>query len=981
LVVRLAGVLDLADGQGKGLADDEVMFDSGSASVDGGLPAAGLSLQILGPLEAWRDGAPLALGPPRQRAVLGLLALSAGASVHRDMLVDALWGDDPPAAAVNEVQACVGRLRAVLDPDRSPRDARGLLVSAGTSYRLQLGVHGLDWLAFREMVGRAAAASSAGATTVSLDLYERALRLWKGLALADVDALRGHPAVMEAHRVWAAAVADFANAAVELGQVELVLPDLWRWVERDPLNEKACALLMIALAEVGQQAMALTVFADIRERLDAQLGLQPGPDLSAAHLRVLRQEGRLPAALTDTADRYWVVPRQLPAGVRHFVGRGEELKALSRAADTAGAADGVVPIVVISGTAGVGKSALALQWAHQNSDAFPDGQIYVNLHGFDPAGPALSPSAAMRMVIDALGVPARSVPLDQQAQAALYRSLVAGRRVLIVLDNARDAEHARMLLPGSPGPVVVVTSRTELTSLVAIEGAKPVQLPMLDSSESRHLIIGQVGVGEVTERAEAVDELIALCGGLPLALSIVAARAASRPDLPLGALATQLRDARGRLDALSVGEAVGDLRAVFSCSYVQLDASAARMFRLIGLHPGSDISIHAAASLAGVSDYEAGRLLEQLTRAHLLTQLRSQRWDMHDLLKAYAAEQVTIHDGEAERRDAIRRLLDSYLHTAHAAARLLEPGCDPLKLPSLSDAVAPELVSDDADAMRWFAAEHHTLMNAIDQAANTGHETHAWQLAWTIFTWCSRRGLAVDLATAQRTALQAAQRTGDHVGQAHARVFLSRACGMLDLQEEAETHLQQAFELFQQVGDDIGQATVHLDRCRELDRLNQPLPALHHAQRFLELMRATDDRIGEAVGLNSVGWCHARLGDHAQGLRFCHQALQLSHELGYRPLEARTWDSLGYANLHLGRLDEAADCYQHALELYVQLGDEHLQAVTLDRLGDTHAAAGNRAAARSSWRQAGHILERMHLPGCPHRKLHREGDVAGHRAA
>jgi len=586
------------------------------------------------------------------------------------------------------------------------------------------------------------------------------------------------------------------------------------------------------------------------------------------------------------------------------------------------------------------------------------------------------------MVIDALGVPARSVPLDQQAQAALYRSLVAGRRVLIVLDNASDAEHARMLLPGSAGPVVMVTSRNDLTSLVAIEGARPVHLSMLDSFESRRLIIRHVGASEVTERAEAVDELIALCGGLPLALSIIAARAASRPDVPLSALAAQLRDARGRLDALSVGEAVGDLRAVFSCSYVQLDAPAARMFRLIGLHPGSDISIHAAANLAGVSDHEAGRLLEQLTRAHLLTELRSQRWDIHDLLKAYAAEQVTIHDGEAERRDAIRRLLDYYLHTAHAAARLLEPGGDPLKLPPLSAAVMPGEVIDDASAMRWFAAEHHTLMNTIDQAAHTGHETHAWQLAWTMVTWCRRRGLSVDLATAQRTALEAAQRTGDQVGQAHAHLFLSRAAAMLDLHEEAETHLQQAFELFQHVGDDIGQATVHLELCRELDRQNQHLPALDHAQRFLELIRATNDRIGEAVGLNSVGWCHARLGDHAQGLNFCHQALQLSQELGYRASEARTWDSLGYANLHLGRLDEAADCYQHALDLYVQLGDEHLQAVTLDLLGDTQAAAGNRAAAQSSWRDAAHILERMHIPGCPHhRRLGLEGEVARHCAA
>jgi DNA-binding SARP family transcriptional activator len=297
-VTRLAEVLDLSCQVDESVSD--VAFaDSSTATRGSGVPAAGLWLRILGPMEAWRDGAALALGPPRQRAVLGLLALSAGTSVHRDTLVDALWRNDPPAAAVNEVQACVGRLRAKLDPGRSPRDPRGLLVSMGTSYRLQLADYELDWLAFQDLFGQAAATAAAGETAACLGLYERAMRMWQGMPLADVDALRRHLAVTEAQRVWATAVADFAHAAVGSGMVELVLPDLWRWAERDPLNEKAHALLMTALAEAGQQAMALTIFIDISERLDAQLGLRPGPDLSAAHLRILRQE--VPNARTATS--------------------------------------------------------------------------------------------------------------------------------------------------------------------------------------------------------------------------------------------------------------------------------------------------------------------------------------------------------------------------------------------------------------------------------------------------------------------------------------------------------------------------------------------------------------------------------------------------------------------------------------------------------------------------------------------------------
>jgi DNA-binding SARP family transcriptional activator/tetratricopeptide (TPR) repeat protein len=959
LITRLDAVLDLAAGEVEESVGGAACADSTVAPVGAGFPAAGLWLRVLGPIEALRDGEPLALGPPRQRAVLGLLAMSAGTSVHRDALVDALWGQDPPAAALNEVQACVGRLRAVLDPERSPRDSRGLLVSAGTSYRLQLEHRELDWLAFRDLAGRAAVAVSAGETEVSLGLYERAMRLWRGVPLADVDALRGHPAVTEAHRVWAATVADFAHNAIASRQVELVLPDLWRWVERDPLNEKAHALLMIALAEAGQRAMALDVFADICGRLNAQLGLQPGPDLSAAHLRILRQEVLHVEASTDTVERLWAIPRQLPAAVRHFVGRDHELQVLTREADTPGVEGGVVPIVVISGTAGVGKTALALHWAHRNLEAFPDGQIFINLRGSDPAGPPVSRSDAVRLVIDALGIPAHRVPPDPQAQTALYRSVVAGRRVLIVLDNARDAEHARMLLPGSTGPMVVITSRDELTSLVAIEGAKPIRLSLLDADRSRDLIIRHLGVSKVTDQAEAVGELIALCGRLPLALSIVAARAAIRPDLPLSALVMHLRDPSGRLNQLSLGESAGDLRAVFSCSYLQLDAPAARMFRLNGLHPGPDISIHAAASLAGIAYHEAGRLLEQLTRAHLLTEQRPLRWEIHDLLRVYAAEQAALHDRDADRHNAIRRLLDHYLHTAHAAARLLEPACEALKLAPPGNGTTSEQVRDAAHARQWFATHHHTLMNIIAQAADTGHEMYAWQIAWTMVTWCTRRGLWADLATAQRIALDAARRTDDHRGQAHAHIFLGRASAALGRHDEAEDNLRRALELFHELGDGSGEGAAHLGFTLELDCQDQHLRALDHAAQFLELVRAAGDRIGEAVGLNNVGWLHARLGDHEQALQWCDQALELSHELGYRTCEARTLDSLGYAYQHLGRLTEAADHYKHALDVYQELDVQPDQVATLERLGDVQAEAGDLIAAQLSWRRAIHIIEHM----------------------
>jgi tetratricopeptide (TPR) repeat protein len=647
------------------------------------------------------------------------------------------------------------------------------------------------------------------------------------------------------------------------------------------------------------------------------------------------------------------------------------MKALTRVAESACVEAGMVPMAVITGAPGVGKSTLALHWAHQNMDAFPDGQIYVNLRGSDLAESSLGSAAAIRSIVDALGAPAHSVPLEPQAQAAFYRSLVAGRRVLIVLDNARDVEHVRPLLPGSTGPVVVISSRNELTGLVAIEGAQPVRLALLGRSESRQLIRGHLGIGPVTQQADAVAELIELCGRLPLALSIVAARAATRPDIPLSALVTQLRDAR--LDVLSTGEAAGDLRAIFSYSNAQLGAAAARMFRCIGLHPGPDIATDAAASLAHIPRDQARKLLEQLTREHLLTERRTQRWEIHDLLRAYAAEQATNHHSDSERHSAVHRLLDYYLHAAHAAARLLEPACEPLRLPALTDALIPDEVTDDEGARQWFATEYRTLLNLIDQAAASGHEAYAWQIAATMVPWCSRRGLWADLATAHHTALEAARQAGDMEGQAHAHCFLGRASGVLGSHDEADMHLRQSLELFRELGGWGGRASIHRAFTLEFDRQNQHRLALHHTQRFLEAMQAAGDRVGVAVGLNNLGWCHAQLGDHTQALRWCHQALKLSQELGYRLGEARTWDSLGYANHHLGRLEQAADCYRHALNLYQQLDDQHELAATLDRLGDTQAAANHPDTARSSWRRAMSIFDDMHLPAAHHirDKIHR----------
>jgi tetratricopeptide (TPR) repeat protein len=510
--------------------------------------------------------------------------------------------------------------------------------------------------------------------------------------------------------------------------------------------------------------------------------------------------------------------------------------------------------------------------------------------------------------------------------------------------------------------MMVITSRHELTALVAINGAHVIHLPLLDSEESRRLIAQHLGVRRVREDEESVDELIRLCAGLPLALSIASARAATRPDFPLSAMVTQLRDAHGRLDVLSLGQPSADIRAVFACSYTCLDEPAARMFRLLGIHPGPEISTTAAASLAGIPLHEAVQQLEQLSRAQLLTERQPQRYFIHDLLRVYASELAHTNDSEEARQDAVTRVLDHYLHTAHAGALLLQPFRSPLGLTAPHDTFANENLRSDIEAMKWFAAEHGTLLNSVRLAAASGDALRSWQIAWTMVMWCARRGLWTDLETAQRAALGAAQQADDRLGQAYAHRYLGSASGLTGEDDAALTHLEQALLLFQQLGDNIGRAEVHQAISHELERRKEFREAFEHAHIAFELFRAAGRQAGEADGLNNMGWLCAHLGEHERALGLCHQALALSQELGHRECEARTWDSLGYAYHHLGRLNDAADCYGHAILLYQSFHEQYQEAGTRDRLGDTHAAANDIDAAHAAWREAAAALERLNHP-------------------
>jgi tetratricopeptide (TPR) repeat protein len=664
-----------------------------------------------------------------------------------------------------------------------------------------------------------------------------------------------------------------------------------------------------------------------------------------------------------------VAPAQLPADVAGFAGRAAELAALDRLLAAGkdppdGPARGSTAVVIsaVSGTAGVGKTALAVRWAHRIAGRFPDGQLYVNLRGFDPGGQVLAAAAAVRGFLDALQVPAERIPAGLDAQAALYRSLLAGRRVLVVLDNARDAEQARPLLPGTPTALVVVTSRNQLTSLVAVDGAYPLMLDLLTEDEARQLLAGRLGPNRVAAEPQAVDRIIGCCARLPLALTIAAARAA-QSGFPLALLAEELAEAGG-LDALDAGDPAGQVRTVFSWSYTALSPAAAGLFRLLGLHPGPDLSAAAAASLAAVSPAEVRRWLGELTRASLLAEHSPGRYGLHDLLRVYAADLTRTHDPEDQRRAARGRMLDHYLHTAHTAARLLNPARDPILLPltAPSPGVTPEQPAEHGPALAWLTVEHRVLLAAIRLAAAAGLDTHTWQLAWTLHTFLDRRGHWHDLATAWQAALDAAGRLDNPAAQAYAH-RLAWAHIRLGRYPDAHTQLRHALDLYAQAGDLAGQARTHLALSYLWERQGRPDQALGHAQQAFTLSRAAGHRRGQANALNAVGWYHALLGDHQQALTCCQQALTLHQELGDRDGQAHTWDSLGYAHHHLGQHSEAADCYQHALHMFRDLGHRYQEATILTRLGDAqHAAGDDPAAARTAWTDALDILTDLDHP-------------------
>ncbi|WP_331740278.1 tetratricopeptide repeat protein (plasmid) [Streptomyces sp. NBC_00015] len=922
-----------------------------------------LWFSVLGPVRAWRGEAEVELGPPQQRAVLAVLLLAEGSQVPAVRLVDAVWGTAAPASASTILRGYVHRLRKSLESGGNASSS--MIRSTGDGYQLRVTPDELDLGAFQEQLVQAERARSARDTKDMLRYLRDALGLWQGAALAGI---RGAYAQSQRQRLGelrrSAQVARF-TAELDLGAHAPITGELAGLVAEDPLDERLRALLMLALYRSGRQAAALAVYREAQILLADELGVDPGPELQTMYQRVLRADAGLLAPSAHAGPAHAApapapalapaVPAQLPADLAAFVGREAELAEVARLP-----AAGAVVISAIAGMAGVGKTTFAVHWARQVADRFPDGQLYLNLRGFDPIGLPVPPQHALRTLLESLGTDTNGMTQDIHTLAVRYRTQLAGKRILLLLDNARDAAQVRPLLPGAPGCLVIVTSRNRLAGLVAVDGAYALNLDVLSPSEARELLARRLGQQRVTAEPDAVHEIIAQCARLPLALAITAARAATRPAVSLASIADELRDSADGLDVFNGGDTAADVRAVFSWSYHTLTPDAARLFRLLALHPGPDVTLPAATSLAGLTVPRTRQLLGELTQAHLVDEAVPGRYVSHDLLRAYATELIDTVEPPQQVQAARLRMFDHYLHTAHEAAALTTSRAL-ISLAPAAEGVHPEqLTEDTGKATAWFAAEEAVLLAVREEAANRRYDTHTWQLAWAIGHHLHLRGLWREQEAVHRAAMEAACRLGDRTAQAHVHNGLTLATGNLGRLDDARMHAERAVELFTQSGDMRAYADSYYNLAWVRVRQGDPEAALGAVQQSLMLFRACasgsgDDRRGQraiATALNAVGWCHTLLGQHQQALDYCRQALALQQELGHDAGTADTWDSIGHALHHLGQYDEAVAAYGNALALYRQLDAPRLRAITLMHLGDTHLSAGHPEAAHAAWTEA-----------------------------
>ena len=900
-----------------------------------------MRFSLLGQSRAWRGETPVDLGRPGECAVLAFLLLQRGRPVPVAAIIGAVWGDNPPTTATNVVRNYVQRLRDVLVPERPAYGRVGMLLSTNGTYRIPEELRTLDIADFEQRVRDARDARKDSDLIKASAMFTAARTLWTGEPLGGLD---GPFIVRERDRLVefrAEAEEDALDVELDLGRHREALPELRALTAEHPLRERLQYLLMLALYRSDRGGEALKVFHDVQRILRDELGTDPGADLRHLHEQMLREapELRLRTLVHLDAGERMVPPRQLPTAPRPFVGRTVELAALSMALGKAAHHGGTV---VISGdVGGMGKTWLALQWAHQNADRFPDGQLFVDLRGVGP-GPPLTPAVVIRGFLDAFGVDPAQISVDLHVQAARYRRLVAGKRMLIILDNAADTAQVIPLLPGSATCTVLVTSRHRLRDVEPERGVTHLDLGAMSEVDARELLAARLGTARRMNEAPAMESLLACCGGHPIALRVVAG--AARPDIALSTLAAELHQlSRQESDSDRSGPA---LQAALPCSYNALSADEARCIGLLSIAPGADISSPAAAGLAGMPVPDTEAVLRRLEQALLLSRDAVGRYRMHDIVRQYSAERLQRATTDADREAALRRLVSFYVHTSHAAGRLLEPHRHAIRLDPPPPGFRSPHLPDAAAAMAWFDVEHSCLLAAQQTAVARGWHRAVWHLAWTLDSFHTRRGHRHDQLASWEVGLDATEHLVDPIAQARAHRRLGRALGQLGRQGEEMEHLHRALSLADYAQDLTAQAHTHYFLARAWSQRGDYRQAFDHAKDGLHHYRVLDAPVWEAETLNLVGWCAARLSCFDEARESCEAALTLNRSYDNRDGEAGALDSLAYVAHHTGAHASAVDYYQQALVLYRDLSSTYLVADTLTGLAKPLVSLGRFDDAR-----------------------------------
>jgi DNA-binding SARP family transcriptional activator len=905
---------------------------------------------VLGPLTVSRGGVALPVPTRMLRRLLALLLAHAGSPVSADLLIEHLWAGQPPASARRTLQAYVSRLRGLHLPDASVESGAG-------GYALRPLPGELDAALFGRLAAQSRQAGARGSADVAMAAARDALGLWRGPAY---DGLRDlEPVAAEASRLEQLRLSAFeygTSLLLDAGRPDEALAGLHQMITENPYRERLRAQHMLALYHVGRRAESLAAYRETYATFARELGVAPGPDLRALHQDILAGSPglalapRAPAVrLADGSGDGEPVPAQLPRDLFGFVGRAADVRGLADVLMTARHGPAGLVVAAITGMPGVGKTALATHVAHRVAGAFPDGQLYVNMHGHDAAPPRRAASVLQAFLV-ALGEPAADLPADIDDVAALYRSRLAGRRILLFLDNARDPADIRPLLPGAPGCAVIVTGRTRLADLAVSEGAVLWPIDVLDHDEACELLTRRLSPAR---DAAATREIAELCARLPLALTIAAARAG---EMSLAALASSLRAADTRLSALDLGDGAASLRAVFTWSYDQLSGGAAQLFRSLAWHPPGELDAYAAAAAAGRPLAETTRGLAELADARLVTDHGDARFGVHDLLRSYAQELSRPADGPPARASA-RRLADHLLHTAHLAARLMQPHRAMVALEEPSAGAIPAPLADRPAAVAWLGRNHGRLITAVQDAHAAGAHGYVWRLAWCLTEYLNRHGYHRDWLAVQRLALDAAEHGGDRTAIATGNRNLARAAMSMSRFGEASALLRQALAIA--VADESARSrAITLMAMAELaDRAGDHGAALARAQDALAAYEEAGDTAGRVFAVLAIAGQYAHAGQHRLAVRYGGEALDELSRLGDEVGLAYAYAEHGAIYGLRGDHEASISWYRRASDRLRRLGHQPDQAGALDALGDAYRAAGDDGAAAAAWRQSLAILE------------------------